>query len=104
MESEPAVNVYPIYDSLPEVGPPEVSSRRIASGIVVQLAWRERGVVAEQVAFFLTDSARAILSAQTDRSPPFTADFQLPAGTAFAGMTVVLPGGNLVTRFKPYGH
>jgi hypothetical protein len=101
-KSEPTVDVYPVHDSEPEVGPLEVSSRRVASGTIVTLTWRDRGLRAQQVAFFLADSAKAVLSAQTDRSPPFTATFQLPAGTAFAGMTVVLPGGNLVTRFLPY--
>jgi hypothetical protein len=43
-----------------------------------------------------------VLSAQTVRSPPFTALFEPPPGTAFAGMTVVLPGGTLVTQLLPY--
>ena len=45
---------------------------------------------------------RAVLAAQTVRSPPFTALFEPPPGTAFTGMTVVLPGGTLVTQFLPY--
>jgi len=101
-ESEPARDIYPVYDSLPEVGPLEIASRRIAAGIVARLTWRDRGLGAEQVAFFLADSGRVVLSAETDRSAPFTAVFQPPPGTAFAGMTVVLPGGNLVTSFVPY--
>jgi hypothetical protein len=100
--TQPARDVYPIYDSVPDVGPLEVSSRHIASKIVVRLTWRDQGVSATQVAFFLADSAKAVLSAQTDRSPPFTALFEPPPGTAFAGMTVVLPGGTLVTQFLPY--
>ena len=101
-EPEPMRDVYPVYDSVPELGPLEVSSRQVGTGTLVRLTWRDRGVAAAQVAFFLADSAHAVLSAQTDRSPPFTAELELPPRTAFAGMTVVLPGGNLVTRYVPY--
>jgi hypothetical protein len=101
-ETEPARDIYPIFDSLPDVGRLEVSSRRMASGVVVRLTWPDHGTGAAQVAFFLADSAKAVLSAQTDRSPPFTALFEPPPGTAFAGMTVVMPGGSLVTRFVRY--
>jgi hypothetical protein len=100
--TQPASDVYPVYDTVPDVGPLEVSSRHIASKIVVRLTWRDHGLAATQVAFFLADTTRAVLTAQTVRSPPFTAQFEPPSGTAFAGMTVVLPGGNLVTRFVPY--
>ena len=102
-EPGPARDVYPVYDSMPEVGPLEVSSRRVGADTLVRLSWRDRGIRAAQVAFFLADSARAVLSAQTDRSPPFEAQLEPPAATAFAGMTVVLPGGNLVTRYVRYG-
>jgi hypothetical protein len=100
--TQPARDIYPVYDSVPDVGPLEVSSRHLGSRIVARLAWRDHGVGAAQVAFFLADTARAVLSAQTVRSPPFTALFEPPPGTAFAGMTVVLPGGTLVTQFLPY--
>jgi hypothetical protein len=100
--TQPARDVYPVYDSVPDVGPLEVSSRHIGSGAVVRLTWQDPGLAAAQVAFFLADTLRSVLSAQTDRSPPFTAQFEPPPGTAFAGMTVVLPNGSLVTRFVPY--
>ena len=102
MKRAPSLDVYPVYESVPEPGPLEVSTRRIASGILVRLNWTDNGLGATQVAFFLADSAKAVLSAQTDRTPPFMAEFQSPARAAFAGMTVVLPNGDLVTRFVPY--
>ena len=100
--TEPARDIYPVYDSVPDVGRLEVSSRPVGSGTVVRLTWPNRAVAAAQVAFFLADTAKAVLSAQTDRSPPFTALFELPPGTAFAGMTVVLPNGSLVTQYTPF--
>jgi hypothetical protein len=100
-ESGPARDIYPVYDSVPDVGRLEVSSRHVASATVLRLTWRDHGVGATQVAFFLADSAKAVLSAQTDRSPPFTAQFEAPPGTRFAGMTLVLPNGNLVTQYVP---
>ena len=101
-ETEPASDVYPADDSVPDVGRLHVSFESIVSRTVVRLTWPDYGVGAAQVAFFLADRARAVLSAQTVRSPPFTALFEPPPGTAFAGMTVVLPGGTLVTQFLPY--
>jgi hypothetical protein len=101
-ETEPASGVYPTDDSVPDVGRLHVSFESIASKTVVRLTWRDSGVTAAQVAFFLADRARTVLSAQTVRSPPFTALFEPPPGTAFAGMTVVLPGGTLVTQFLAY--
>ena len=101
-ETEAVSDVYPADDSVPDVGRLHVSFESIASKTVVRLTWRDSGVRAAQVAFFLADGARAVLSAQTVRSPPFTALFEPPPGTAFAGMTVVLPGGTLVTQFLPY--
>ena len=95
-------DIYPVYDTVPDVGRLEVSVKQVGSRTVVQLTWRNPGVPAAQVAFFLADSARAVLSAQTVRSPPFTAVFDPPPRTAFAGMTVVLRDGNLVTQFVPY--
>ena len=101
-ETETARDVYPLYDSTPDVGRLELSSRHIASKFVVRLTWRDHGLGAAHVAFFLADSAQHVLSAQTVRSPPFTALFQPPPRTALAGMAVVLPDGNLVTQFVPY--
>jgi hypothetical protein len=101
-ETEPASGVYPADDIVPDVGRLHVSFESIASKTVVRLTWRDSGVRAAQVAFFLADRARGVLSAQTVRSPPFTALFEPPPGTAFAGMTVVLLGGTLVTQFLPY--
>ncbi|HKT58966.1 MAG TPA: hypothetical protein VJQ46_02885 [Gemmatimonadales bacterium] len=68
----------------------------------VRLTWRSAGLQAEQVAFFLADSAQAVLRAQTLRAPPFTALFEPPPGTAFAGMTVGWPDGTTSTRLVPY--
>ena len=48
------------------------------------------------------DSARNVLAAETVRSPPFVAVLNPPAQTAYAGMTVVLPGGALETQYVPY--
>jgi len=101
-KSEPSRDVYPVFYSVSEPDSLEVTSRRISSGILVRLSLPARDTTARQVALFLTDSAKNVLSAQTDRTPPFTAEFPLPARTAFAGMTVVLPNGTLVTRFVPY--
>jgi hypothetical protein len=101
-ESEPASGVYPALDSVPDVGRLHVSFGTVASKTVVRLTWPDHGVRAAQVAFFLADASRSVLSAQTVRSPPFIALFEPPPGTAFAGMTVVLPGGTLVTQFLPY--
>jgi hypothetical protein len=101
-ETEPASGVYPADDSVPDVGRLHVSFESIVSRTVVRLTWPDQGVHAAQVAFFLADRARTVLSAQTVRSPPFTALFEPPPWTAFAGMTVVLPGGTLVTQFLPY--
>jgi hypothetical protein len=102
METEPAREIYPVDDSIVAVGRLQISFEPIVSRTIVRLSWRDHGVGASQVAFFLADTARAVLSAQTVRSPPFTALFEPPPGTAFAGMTVVLPGGTLVTQFLPY--
>jgi len=59
----------------------------------------DNGAGATQVAFFLADSSRAVLAAETVRSPPFTYLFPPQPRAAFAGMTVVLPGGSLVTQY-----
>jgi hypothetical protein len=69
----------------------------------VRLTWRDGGVGATQVAFFLADSSRAVLAAETIRSPPFTWAFELQSRAAFTGMTVVLPGGSLVTQYVAVG-
>lgn len=99
---EPAREVYPVYDTVTAVGPLQVSSIMVGSKPMARLTWRDNGVGAKQVAFFLADSSKAVLSAQTLRAPPFTATFDPPAGTAYAGMTVMLPGGTLDTKYLPY--
>ena len=73
-----------------------------ASEKLVRLTWVDNGAGATQVAFFLADSSRAVLAAETVRSPPFTWRFEPPPRTKFVGMTVVLPGGSLVTQYVPY--
>jgi hypothetical protein len=99
---QPAREVAPVYDTIPPVGPLQVSSLLVGSKRMVRLAWRDNGVGAKQVAFFLADSSKIVLSALTVRSQPFTAMFEPPSGTAFAGMTVMLSGGTLDTQYVPY--
>jgi hypothetical protein len=102
-EVEPPRDVYPVDQSVPAtVGQLQVSIEPVGSRQIVRLSWRDRGVYASQVAFFLADASRNVLSAQTVRAPPFTAIFDPPAKAAFAGMTVVLPNGALVTRFVAF--
>ncbi len=96
-----AREVYPVYDTVTAVGPLVVSSTPV-SRTMVRLSWKDRGTGAKQVAFFLADSARNVLAAETVRAPPFVAVLQPPAQTAYAGMTVVLPGGALETQYVPY--
>jgi hypothetical protein len=99
---QPARDVYPVYDTATTIGPLQVSSAMVGTKTMARLTWRDNGVGAKQVAFFLADSSKAVLSAQTLRAPPFTATFDPPAGTAYAGMTVMLPGGTLDTQYLPY--
>jgi hypothetical protein len=100
-QPKPAREVFPIDDPA-AVGPLEVSLQPMGSKTLVRLTWRDDGVGAAQVAFFLADSVRGVLSAQTVRSAPFTVLLDPSSKAAFAGMTVVLPGGTLVTQFLPY--
>ena len=103
MDTQPGSGVYPAADSVPDVGRLHVSMESAGAKTVVRLTWPdEHHVAAAQVAFFLADESRAVLSAQTVRAPPFTALFEPTPETAFTGMTVVLPGGTLVTQFLPY--
>ena len=100
---EPARYVYPVDQSVPaDVGRLQLALMPGTRRTIVRLSWPDRGVGAAQVAFFLADASRRVLSAQTVRTPPFTALFEPTIRTAFAGMTVVLPNGALVTRFVPY--
>ena len=100
-EVKPARNVQTLDDPA-AVGKLEVKEETAGAKHLVRLTWRDEGAGASQVAFFLADSSRGVLAAQTVRSPPFTSLFELQQRTAFAGMTVVLPGGSLVTRYVPY--
>jgi hypothetical protein len=97
-EVKPARNIQTLDDST-AVGKLQVTEETDDSRKAVRLTWRDDGVGATQVAFFLADSSRAVLAAETVRSPPFTWAFELQPRTAFAGMTVVLPGGSLVTQY-----
>ena len=99
---QPSRDVYPVYDTVPPVAPLQVSNVMVGSTPKVRLSWRDNGAGAKQVAFFLADSAKVVLSAQTVRSAPFTALFDPVARTAYAGMTVVLSGGTLDTQYVPY--
>lgn len=65
---------------------------------ILRVTWQERDQRAEEVALFLADSTQVVLAVQTLRVPPFTAFFEPPTGTAFAGMTVVWPNGSKSTR------
>ena len=98
---QPPREVYPVYDTVTAVGPLVVSSTPV-SRTMVRLTWRDGGLGAKQVAFFLADSSRNVLTAETVRSPPFIAVLKPPAETAYAGMTVVLPGGAVETQYVPY--
>jgi hypothetical protein len=99
-EVKPARSIQTLDDSA-AVGKLQVSEETDGSR-TVRLTWLDKGVGATQVAFFLADSARAVLAAETVRSPPFTWVFEAQPRTAFAGMTVVLRGGSLVTQYVPY--
>ena len=100
-EVKPARNIQTLDDSA-AVGKLQVTEDTSGSNKAVRLTWRDGGVGATQVAFFLADSARAVLAARTVRSPPFTWVVEPQARMAFAGMTVVLRGGSLVTQYVPY--
>ncbi len=79
-----------------------VSVMDLVPATAVRLTWRSAGLEAEQVALFLADTAQSTLAAQTLRAPPHTALFEVPAGTAFAGMSVLWPDGTTSTRIVPY--
>jgi hypothetical protein len=100
-EVKPARSIQTLDDSA-AVGKLRVTEETDGSRKAVRLTWRDEGVGARQVAFFLADSSRAVLAAETVRSPPFTWLFEPQPRAAFAGMTVVLPGGSLVTQYVPY--
>jgi hypothetical protein len=100
-EVKPARNVQALDDSA-AVGKLQVTQETRGSNKAVRLTWRDQGAGATQVAFFLADSARVVLAAETVRTPPFTWLFEPHPRMAFAGMTVVLRGGSLVTQYVPY--
>jgi len=100
-EVKPERNIQTLDDSA-AVGKLQVTEEANGSTKAVRLTWGDEGVGATQVAFFLADSGRAVLAAETVRSPPFTWLFEPQPRTAVAGMTVVLPGGSLVTQYVPY--
>jgi hypothetical protein len=99
-EVKPARSIQTLDDSA-AVGKLQVTQE--TSEKLVRLTWVDHGVGATQVAFFLADSNRAVLAAETVRSPPFTWRFEPQARTKFVGMTVVLQRGSLVTQYVPYG-
>jgi hypothetical protein len=101
-EVKPAPTVQKLDDST-AVGKLQVTEDTDGSRNTVRLTWRDDGVSATQVAFFLADSAHAVLAAETVRTPPFTWSFEPQTRTKFVGMTVVLRGGSLVTQYVPYG-
>ena len=100
-EVKPTRNIQALDDSA-AVGKLQVTEETDGSKKGVRLTWRDNGTGATQVAFFLADSSRAVLAAETVRSRPFTWRFQPHPRTKFVGMTVVLPGGSLVTQYVPY--
>jgi hypothetical protein len=79
-----------------------VSVMDVVPSTVLRLRWRSAGLEAAQVTLFLADSAQAVLAAQTLRGPPFTALFEPPPATAYAGMTAVSPDGTTSSRLVPY--
>jgi hypothetical protein len=68
----------------------------------IRLTWKDAGQPAEEVMLFLADTTRNPLAVQTVRAPQYTALFEPPPGTAFAGMTVVWPDGSASTRVVAY--
>lgn len=68
----------------------------------LRLTWKDAGQPAEEVMLFLADTTRNPLAVQTVRAPQYTALFEPPPGTAFAGMTVVWPDGSASTRVVAY--
>ena len=72
------------------------------TGTGLRLTWKDAGQPAEEVTLFLADATRSVLAVQTVRTPPYTALFEPPPGTAFAGMTVVWPDGSTSTRVVAY--
>jgi hypothetical protein len=101
-EVKPAAKVQALDDTA-AVGRLQVKAETSGYKSLVRLSWpNEQKITAAQVAFFLADSTRTILSPQTVRAAPFTAVFEPGSRTAFTGMTVVLSGGTLVTQFLPY--
>ncbi len=68
----------------------------------LRLTWKDAGQPAEEVTLFLADTTRSVLAVQTVRTPPYTALFEPPPGTAFAGMTVVWQDGSTSTRVVAY--
>jgi hypothetical protein len=118
-ETTPTADISPVSDTRPVLGRQlavpgigegtgdtlvveQVSLMDIAPRPVLRLTWQNPGLEAAQVVLFLADTAQSVLSAQTLRSPPFTALFEPSPGTRFVGMTVVWPDGTLSTRFVPY--
>ncbi len=79
-----------------------ISVMDVVPATAVRLTWRNAGLDAEQVVLFLADTAQSTLVAQTLRRPPYTALFEPPPGTAFAGMNVMWPDGTTSARVVPY--
>ncbi len=101
-EVKPARNAQTLDDSA-AVGKLQVTEEINGSNKAMRLTWRDNGVGATQVAFFLADSGRSVLAAETVRSAPFTWRFKAEPRTKFVGMTVVLRGGSLVTQYVAVG-
>jgi hypothetical protein len=68
----------------------------------VRLTWQDAGQPAGEVTLFLADATRNPLAMQAVRAPFYSALFEPPPGTAFAGMTVVWPDGSASTRVVAY--
>jgi hypothetical protein len=68
----------------------------------VRLTWKDAGEPAEEVTLFLADATRNVLAVQSVRAPLYSALFEPPPGTAFAGMTVMWPDGSASTRVVAY--
>lgn len=69
---------------------------------VVRVTWPDGAAGIQEVGLFLADAGQQVLAVQTLRANPFTALFDVVAGTAYVGMTVTYGDGRQVTILVPY--
>ncbi len=68
----------------------------------LRLTWPGDGRAVDEVNFFLTDANDRVLDAARVVAYPFTATFKVPAGAAFAGVTIVYSDGVKTTTTVPF--